>query len=345
MTSINLGHPVDMHVHLRQGEMMKLVTPTVKQGGFSVAYVMPNLVPPVTSPERALEYKQELQALAPETEFMVTMYLSPEITPEVVADAAKKGISGIKVYPAGVTTNSDQGVSSYEQYYPVFRAMEEHNLVLNLHGECPSTPQSDITVLNAEERFLPTLGELNKMFPKLRIVLEHCTTKAAVDAVNACDDNVSGSITAHHLSLIIDNWSGNSINFCKPVAKLPSDRDALVAAATSGSPKFFFGSDSAPHPIKNKRTCNNAPAGVFTQSHALTYVAQVFDKAGKLENLKKFVTDHGRKFYQIENTATSGPEVIVLKKEIVIPDLIGPEDDGVVPFRAGEKLDWTIEWN
>ena len=160
-----------------------------------------------------------------------------------------------------MTTNSDSGVISYEQYYPVFGAMETHGLVLNLHGEVPpSNPQGNdplqtqnsTTVLNAEQSFLPTLLSLHARFPRLRIVLEHCTTAAAIDAVLSCGPTVAGTITAHHLYLTVDSWAGNPFNFCKPVAKFPTDRGALIEAATSGSEKFFLGSDSAPHSMSAK---------------------------------------------------------------------------------------------
>lgn len=139
------------------------------------------------------------------------------------------------------TRNSDAGVVDYQQYYPTFAAMEEHDLVLNLHGEVPSTPGSDVTVLNAEAAFLPTLHDLHRKFPRLRIVLEHCTTKAALDAVRACESPLVGAtITAHHLYLTVDDWCCDPFSFCKPVAKLPSDRDALIKAVCSGDPRFFL---------------------------------------------------------------------------------------------------------
>lgn len=163
---------------------------------------MPNLVPPVTTSSAALAYKQRLLAIDPTINYLMTLYLHPDITPAVVKGAKAQGIVGIKSYPAGVTTNSSSGVISYEPFYPVFEAMEQCGMVLNLHGECPSDHDNGVTILNAESSFLPTLKVLHEKFPKLKIVLEHCTTKEAVEAVKACGPNVVGTITfVHHRSM------------------------------------------------------------------------------------------------------------------------------------------------
>lgn len=160
---------------------------------------MPNLVPPVTTVQMAQDYKQRLLALDPSVTYLMTLYLHPSITPDVVREAKRAGIAGIKSYPQGLTTNSESGVTSYEEFYPVFEAMEEVGLVLNIHGECASDHGKNITIMNAESTFLPTLREIHQKFPRLRIVLEHCTTADAVMAVEQCGDTVVGTITAHHL--------------------------------------------------------------------------------------------------------------------------------------------------
>lgn len=273
----------------------------------------------------------------------MTLYLNPAVTPEVIREAKKAGIAGVKSYPAGVTTNSDAGVVSYEPFYPVFKAMEEEDMVLNLHGEKPPAP--DTTVLNAEANFLPTLLDIHERFPKLRIVLEHCTTAAAVEAVKSCGPTVAATITSHHLYLTIDEWAGNPHCFCKPVAKLPSDRDALVEAATSGNPKFFMGTDSAPHPRKAKQGAKIA-AGVFTQPYALQYLAEVFAREGKLDKLKGFASEFGRQFYKVkENGWETEIPTVVLRREpgVEIAAEFGSGDDAVVPFKTGEKT-WSLEW-
>lgn len=353
MASYDLGVPADMHVHLRDGEMMELIAPTVRQGGVGVAYVMPNLVPPVTTLERVLEYKQQLQALAPQTTFLMSLYLCKDLTPELIAQAAgQKAIHGVKCYPAGVTTNSAAGVdpNDFTPFYPIFEAMQAHDVVLNLHGERPPAEGEDITVLNAEPLFLPALAKLAKDFPRLRIILEHCTTAAAIETVRAIHREnpalrVAATITAHHLLLTIDSWAGNPVNFCKPVAKLPADMRALVAAATGGEPYFFFGSDSAPHPLLAKARHVGVCAGVYTQSHALAYVAQVFAAAGAMDKLRKFVSDHGLAFYKISpEDMVCRDTVRLVERTNVVPEMFCLKLLTVVPFKAGETLDYAVEW-
>jgi len=270
-------------------------------------------------------------------------------------------IIGVKSYPKypsaiccvnsrGVTTNSDSGVLSYEQYYPVFAAMEKHDLILNLHGEVPpntSDPNIKVadssTVLTAETSFLPTLLSLHARFPKLRIILEHCTTAAAIEAVLACGPSVAGTITAHHLYLTVDSWAGDPFNFCKPVAKFPSDKQALITAATSGNKKFFLGSDSAPHPQKSK-IAKKVAAGVFTQPYVMQYVTEIFDRVGKLDRLKGFATEFGREFYRVPYETTEG-RIVMVKKAVSVQETFGGQGgDAIVPFRAGEKLAWDVIW-
>ncbi|KAL6946989.1 dihydroorotase [Hanseniaspora vineae] len=344
----DLGTTCDMHVHVRDGAMCDLITPTIKDGGVSVAYIMPNLQPPITTVERVVEYKAKLEKLAPETTFLMSFYLHESLTPELVAEAADLGaIQGIKCYPAGVTTNSNQGVdpNDFSKFYPIFRVMEEKNLVLNLHGEKPPVADGDITVLNAEAEFLPALKKLHQDLPNLKIVLEHCTTADACEMIQEINsDNVVASITAHHLSLIIDDWCGNPINFCKPVAKLPKDKRKLIEVALSGDKHFFFGSDSAPHPVENKGKCCGCAAGVFTSKYCIPYIAQVFQEhQGDFNNFKKFVSENALNFYKPANIK-SQKHCILYKNEVQITNEISQGDIKVVPFKFGEKLDWDIKW-
>jgi dihydroorotase len=201
----------------------------------------------------ALAYKKELEAIDSNVEYLMTLYLSPELTPDEIRKAAKAGIAGVKSYPRGVTTNSEGGIESYEAYYPVFEAMQEVDMVLNLHGEVPSDAatvccflpasgmkmtltlnRQNTCVINAEPAFLPHLRSLHSRFPRLRIVLEHATTRAAVECVKSLGDSVACTITAHHLALTVDDWAGQSWNFCKPVAKFPDDRQALRDVIAEG---------------------------------------------------------------------------------------------------------------
>ncbi|KAK3071682.1 dihydroorotase [Teratosphaeriaceae sp. CCFEE 6253] len=341
-----------MHVHLRDGAMTELVVPTIRRGGVNTVFVMPNLVPPITTVKHCMEYKRSLQALAPDVTFLMSLYLHPNITPETVIEAKQAGIAGIKSYPHGVTTHSDDGVMSYEQFYPVFEEMERQDMVLNLHGELPPSAGKDITVLNAEEAFLPTLKDLHRKFPKLRIILEHCTSAAAIEAVKACGPTVAATITAHHLFLIVDDWAGDPHAFCKPVAKLPSDRRALLRTAVSGDSKFFFGTDSAPHPAETKRA-DRVAAGVFTQPHAVGYVFDALEQGIAMgvvgvddvteEKLANFLSGFGRAFYRVEGTKHE--RIRLSKPSTAVEDLLRSEDGllEIVPFRRA-KMTWGVAW-
>ena len=332
--------------------MLTPFSPTIRRGGVNTVFVMPNLVPPITTVKHCMEYKQQLESLEPNVTFLMSLYLHPNISPETVIEAKRAGVAGIKSYPHGVTTHSDDGVMSYEQFYPVFEEMERQDLVLNLHGELPPSAGKDITVLNAEEAFLPTLKDLHRRFPKLRIILEHCTSAAAIEAVKLCGPTVAATITAHHLFLIVDDWAGDPHAFCKPVAKLPSDRRALLKTAVSGDPKFFFGTDSAPHPAETKRADRFA-AGVFTQPHAVGYVIDALEQGVAMdvlkaedvtkEKLKNFLSGYGRAFYKVEDTTNE--RIVLTKPSEAVEDFLRSEDGAieVVPFRRA-KMTWGVSW-
>ncbi|KAF2106318.1 hypothetical protein BDV96DRAFT_534085 [Lophiotrema nucula] len=363
LDEIEIPAAFDAHVHLRDGEMSQLVTPTIRQGGVNQVYVMPNLVPPVTTVQQCFEYRDRLRAIEPSVDYLMSLYLHESITPEVIREAKKAGITGVKSYPAGVTTNSSSGVVDYESFYPVFEEMEKQNMILNLHGEVPSTPAhahssatkdtQAITILNAEPAFLPTFKALHERFPKLRIILEHCSTAKALEAVKACGPTVAGTITAHHLSLIIDDWAGDPFCFCKPVAKTPEDRDALLRAIVNSNGRFFLGTDSAPHDSKKKRGEDKIAAGVFTQPYAVGYVLDALEKGierGVIQEedvsqevLEGFFGKWGRAIYQVEDK--SGEKVVLKRKAQDIVDVL--KEDGievqVVPFRHGEQT-WSVTW-
>ena len=319
--------------------------------------MQPNLVPPITTVEHALRYKAQLQKLEPNVVFLMSLYLHPSITPQTIIQAKKAGITSVKSYPAGVTTNSASGVVDYEVFYQVFEEMERQDMILNLHGETPREPGSDITVLNAEERFLPTLLDLHRRFPKLRIILEHCTTAAAIETVKQCGSSVAATITAHHLSLIVDDWAGDPHCYCKPVAKTPEDRNALLKAVVSGNSKFFFGSDSAPHPVKAK-TCGElrtgkAAAGVFTQPYVTQYVLNALEEACQegiineneitREKIQGFLGDFGRKFYGVQDERRE--KITLIREQETVCDQLGHEDVAVIPFKRSSKLGWKVRWN
>ncbi|KAI0385662.1 Dihydroorotase [Hypomontagnella monticulosa] len=331
---LELPPTADMHVHLRQGELMELMVPTVRQGGVDTVFVMPNLIPPLTTVEQVLEYQSKLRAVTQDVHFLMSLFLHPSVTPEVIAQAAAAGITGVKMYPQGVTTNSESGVSNLEAFYDTFAAMEKHDLVLNLHGEVLESLAPKDTTL--EEAFLPTLKTLHERFPQLRIVLEHCTTAAAVEAVRACGPTVGATITAHHLYLTSDDAECDPFAFCKPIPKKPTDRDALLKAVVDGSPKFFFGSDSAPHPLQSKTSAaqGKAPAGVYTQPFVTQLVLLALEEAierGVIteedvtqEKLEGFLSRFGRRFYKLPEV--SGKKIVLERKGEKIPSSIRSQD-------------------
>lgn len=365
----------DFHVHLRSGDMMRTVVPTIRRGGVSTVYVMPNLTPPITSVKQAVSYRDELSAIDPSVNYLMTLYMHSSITPETIVEAKQAGIAGVKIYPAGVTTNSDAGVVDLEPFYPVISKMQEVDMVLNLHGEvgctCDSGPEyveqsstdpanpGAVTVLNAEHAFLPTLRKLHKDFPKLRIVLEHASTKAALDTVRECGPTVAGTITAHHLSLTVDDVVGDGFAFCKPTAKTPSDRVALQREVIDSNSKFFFGSDSAPHP-RNAKVANphkKAAAGCFTQAYATQLVFSALEDGVKngwfnrdavtKDVLQEFFSARGNRFYGIDAARSDTKRVIIVEKkgDTIEETVFNSETNiAVVNFGCGEET-WSIEWS
>ncbi|SCZ95394.1 BZ3501_MvSof-1269-A2-R1_Chr1-3g01694 [Microbotryum saponariae] len=378
-STLKLSSPFDAHVHLRQGALMKLVAPHVERGGVKsfvgsivplFPLLQPNLIPPLTEPSQTMDYLTQLQAQAPRTHFLMSLYLTRSLTPSLIREAHSKGIVGVKSYPRGVTTNSEGGVGmeGYSVFDEVFAEMERCDMVLNLHGEVPSDVDGDGTcVLNAEERFLPHLREIHTKFPKLRIVLEHCTTAAAVECVKTLPSNVCATITPHHLALTIDQAVSSSLHFCKPLAKYPSDRSALRSVIASGHPQFFLGSDSAPHPsgaklptLKYTRTNLNGvegeeivlpspcAAGIYTQADLIPLIATIFERSEiPLDKLEGYVSEFGRRFYKIP--ARKGEEVELRRVQEgggKVEKAFGFEGEKgrefVVPFMAGEELGWEL---
>ncbi|KAK4249049.1 hypothetical protein C7999DRAFT_30413 [Corynascus novoguineensis] len=352
--SYTLPAAADMHVHLRNapGPIASLVTPTIRRAGIDTVFVMPNLAPrPVVSVAEALAYKHALQQLDPAVEYLMSLYLHESITPDVIREAKRAGIKGVKAYPRGATTNSQWGVVSFDPFHEVLKTMEEEGVVLNLHGEVPSSAADGVTVMNAESRFLPVLKGLVDKYPKLKIVLEHCTTADAVEAVRALSDNVVGTITAHHLSLLVDDWSANVHHYCKPSAKSPEDRRALLNAVVTSNGKFFLGTDSAPHDITSKKGKGNTAAGVFTQPYALGYVLTALEEGlgrGDIspeavtdDALAGFLSGYGRRFYGL---APATQQIRLTRNGARIDEsLRGDDGVEVVPFRAGEQT-WGVEW-
>lgn len=335
----NITLPIfdDLHVHLREGDMAKSVLEQTKKGGVGRIMAMPNLSSsPLTTAALAKDYIDFINAKNHGLDILFSLYLGHDTTPNEIIEASQLGIRNVKMYPAGVTTNSSFGVSNLAEFYPVLESMQQNNLIFNIHGEVPSDFGRNICIMNAEAKFLPILAEIQKNFPKLRLVLEHLTSVEAVEYVkNDNSNNLAATITAHHLDLTMDDWAGKNHNYCKPVAKYPVDCQALRDIIKSGNPKFFLGSDSAPHTRETKETACGC-AGVYTATHLASYLTDTFEKIGCLDKLTNFTSKFGADYYQLPyQTKTMN----LIKKEIVVEDIV----HGVVPYRAGEKLGWSIE--
>lgn len=341
--------PDDLHVHFRQDEALTSAVPrTAAQ--FRRAVVMPNTDPPVRTVKDALAYRQTvLQAVqrgAEKFDPLMALYVSEETTtPEEVARAAEEpSVLGFKLYPKGATTNSQQGVAGIGDLDASFRAMEELGVPLMVHGEVgdPSVDAFDREAVFLEEELRPLLERR----PQLRVVVEHVTTEAGVEFVKAAGGNVAGTLTAHHLLINRNNLLGGSLRphlFCKPVAKRESSRRALMEAATSGHPRFFLGTDSAPHARGDKESSCGC-AGIFTAHAALELYAEAFESAGALDNLPDFAARNGARFYGLPVNGAP-PELVLSRRPWIVPDELplrsGPRG-GVVPFRAGEQISWRL---
>ncbi len=328
MTELTLIKPDDFHIHLRQGALMKdLVKET--ENFFARVLVMPNTLPPITTPEGVMDYRSDLKAVGSDLQFLMTFKIVAETLPRMIPDLKKVGAIAGKLYPAGVTTNSDDGISDIEMAFPVFAAMQEENLVLCLHGELPGSSE-----MTAEKDFLPMLQKIQRNFPRLRIVLEHVSSEAGVEMVKKLPETVAATITVHHPLLTHEKVQGNAFLHCKPVCKSEADRKSVMAAMVSGNPKFFFGSDSAPH-LKAKKEGGNPPSGIYSTPVALPLLAEIFEKNNCLDRLEAFTSHFGADFYQLSRNTKN----ITLRKETwTVPE----EQFGVVPFKAGGELYWKI---
>jgi len=330
---IKLNSPLDMHLHLRDADMLKTVAP-LSSHNFAGAIIMPNLVPPITTIKALKEYKQRILSSTCRDKFepLMTLFFKNDYDYEFLKDA-KKYITALKLYPSGITTNSDDGVSSMDidELRDTFEAMSELGIPLLVHGE------TDGFVMDREKEFSSIYEQFAKNFPNLKIVMEHITTKESANLLDRYE-NLYATITLHHLYITLDDVAGGMLSphlFCKPIAKRPEDRDALLNLALSAHPKVMFGSDSAPHPVDKKESCGCA-AGVFTAPIALQALAMLFEKHGCLTNLQKFVSDNARSIYDYTPLEK---EVILEKAPFIVPASYG----GVVPMFANEKLSWSIK--
>ncbi len=334
---IEISQPLDMHLHLRDAEMCQLVAP-FSANDFSGAVIMPNLVPPIANLDEMEAYRSRILKFAsvPAENFtpLMTLFFKNQSVPELEKAKENPHFFALKLYPAGATTNSDGGVENFAAAEKTFRAMEELEIPLLVHGETHGF------VLDRETEFLEIYRKLAKAFPRLKICMEHITTAAALDLLGEFE-NVFATVTLQHLLITLDDVAGGMLRphlFCKPIAKRPRDRDALAEAALSGNEKLMFGSDSAPHP-KHKKECCGCAAGVFTAPIALPKLAEFFAKNNALENLEKFVGGNARKIHKI---VPAKKKIILENSPIRVPEAYENFGEKVVPMFAGEEISWRV---
>ena len=339
--TLTFKRPDDWHLHVRDGAAMAAVVPhTARQ--FGRAIIMPNLKPPVTTAAQAVAYRERILAAVPaglRFEPLMTLYLTDNTPPEEIRRAREAGVVALKLYPAGATTNSDAGVTDVRRTYATLEAMQREGLLLLVHGE---VTDADIDLFDREAVFIDRVMQpLRRDFPELKVVFEHITTKEAAQYVADADERTAATITAHHLlynrnALFIGGMRPHY--YCLPVLKREVHRQALVQAATSGSPKFFLGTDSAPHAaaLKEQSVCG---AGCFTAPAALELYAEVFEAAGALERLEAFASFHGPDFYGLPRNAGT---VTLERTPWQLPEEMPFGEATIKPLRAGETLRWQL---
>ena len=330
---MQLNAPLDMHLHLRDGEMLENIAKS-SASTFSGAIIMPNLVPPVSNKEEVVAYKQRIMDAVGDEKFTpyMTLFFKPSYD-KAFLESVKDEITAIKLYPAGITTNSEGGVSGFdvEELRPALEAMSELRIPLCVHGE------TNGFVMDREAEFVSIYERLATAFPDLKIIMEHITTKESVEALDKFE-NLYATITLHHLIITLDDVAGGMLKphlFCKPIAKRPEDRSALLKVALEAHPKVMFGSDSAPHPKHAKEACGCA-AGVFTAPIALQVLAELFENENaSLANLQAFISGNAQKIYGVTPLTKT---VTLEKKEFTVPS----DYNGVVPMYADETLAYSI---
>lgn len=342
MTTLTLQTPDDWHLHFRDGDMLRETVPaTARQ--FARAIVMPNLVPPVTTAAMAVAYRERILAVRPagsNFQPLVTLFLTDKTSAADISAAKAAGVVAAKLYPAGATTNSSDAVSALDSLYPVFEAMAEQGMLLLVHGE---VTDHDIDIFDREKVFIDRyLQHIVARLPTLKVVFEHITTADAAAFVAQASNNVAATITPQHLLLNRNDLLVGGVrphNYCLPVLKRRTHQDALRAAVASGSTKFFLGTDSAPHEKHRKESACGC-AGCYSAHSAIELYAQVFDDLGVLDKLEGFASHYGADFYGLpRNTGT----VTLQKQQWQVPgEIILPNGNPIVPFYAGETLNWKL---
>ncbi|TMP26507.1 dihydroorotase [Pseudoalteromonas rubra] len=339
--TLTITRPDDWHVHLRDGAVLVDTVRDISRY-MGRAIIMPNLVPPATCTQSALAYRERILAAQPKAQFepLMVLYLTDNTSAEEIRAAKASGhIVAAKLYPAGATTNSDSGVTDVENIYPILEVMQEVGMLLLVHGE---VTDSSIDIFDREKVFIDTkLKKVVDAFPKLKIVLEHITTQDAVEFVEAAPDNVAATITAHHLLYNRNHMLAGGIRphyYCLPILKRNTHQQALLRAATSGSKKFFLGTDSAPH-AKDKKEAACGCAGAYTAHAAIELYAEAFEEADALDKLEGFASHFGPDFYGLpRNTDT----ITLEKTSWQVPESYPLGDTQVVPIKAGASVDWQV---
>ncbi len=342
MKTISLTRPDDWHLHLRDGAALKAVLPdTARQ--FARAIVMPNLRPPVTTTDLALAYRQRILDALPKGmhfEPLMTLYLTDNTSADEIVRAKASGlVHGVKLYPAGATTNSDSGVTNLTHCAKALEAMEKLGIPLLAHAE---VTDADIDVFDRERVFIErNMIPLLKNFPALKVVFEHITTKDAADFVSTAPANVAATITAHHLLMNRNDMFKGGIqphHYCLPILKREEHRVALVKAATSGNAKFFLGTDSAPHARSAKETACGC-AGMYTAHTAIELYAEAFETANALDKLEGFASFYGADFYGLSRNTE---QITLTQESWQVPENLPFDSDALVPLRAGQSLRWKL---
>jgi len=340
LQTLTIRRPDDWHVHLRDGDMLRLVAPFTSRQ-FARAIVMPNLVPPVTAIGAAAAYRERIvEATGPGFTPIMTCYLTDESDPDIIEHGFNDDVwIAAKLYPANATTNSAFGVTDVRNIYPVLNRMQQIGMVLCIHGE---VTDPDVDVFDREAVFIDRiLGPLMRDFPELRIVLEHITTEEAANFVETAGPSLAATITPQHLMINRNAMFERGLRphaYCLPVAKREKHRRAVRRAATSGSPKFFLGTDSAPH-TRGAKESSCGCAGIFNAPYALEAYATVFEEEGALDLLEAFASENGPNFYRLPlNEGTITLERIANE----VPDALGARDIELVPFLAGREIGWNF---
>lgn len=339
MQTLTLTKPDDWHIHLRDDDFLKRTVPDAARQ-FSRAIVMPNLVPPVTKVEQAYAYRKRIIQHCSQSKFnpLMTLYLTDNTTPQDIQEAVKSGfVKAVKLYPAGATTNSDAGMTNILKKKAVFETMQKEGLPLLIHGE---VTDDCIDIFDREAVFIErTLKPLTAHFPELKVVLEHITTEDAAQFVESANHPIAATITAHHLLFNRNHMLVGGIKphyYCLPILKRNKHQEALIKAATSGSTRFFLGTDSAPHTQSSKESSCGC-AGAYTAFHAIELYAMAFDRANALDKLEAFAAFHGPDFYGLSRNK----ETITLKKKPwSLPKALDYGNEQLIPLLAGEELTW-----